>query len=277
VIEESPFKKAFDREKVNQPTNELSDPSTRRFSVRSTRPSGVRYVTKEEVERFFAAIPKQSIRDRLLFDLIYHHGLRRREVALISIDDISLRDGSIWISRVKQGILGAYQLHPQTLALLRAYLPTRDAGAARFPLSEHASSRCGDLALAHLLPVPPIRDSGESARGATARARLSAQHRRALHERRRGFSGREGLAWAPQHLLHDDLRPSDKQASRRHLPACARVEGDSEDLMALTLFSKSVNALRLDRRRVSRADDDCSALVLSANASHDGEDASRVS
>jgi type 1 fimbriae regulatory protein FimB len=101
-------------------------------NVPTTRPTGVRYLTKEEVERFFATIAKENLRDRLLFDLIYRHGLRRREVALISIDDISLRDGSIWISRVKQGIPGAYQLHPQTLALLRAYLPTRDAGAARF-------------------------------------------------------------------------------------------------------------------------------------------------
>lgn len=101
-------------------------------NVPTTRPTGVRYVTKEEVERFFAAIPKANVRDRLLFDLIYRHGLRRREVALISVDDISLRDRSIWISRVKQGIPGSYRLHPQTLALLQAYLPTRDVRAGRF-------------------------------------------------------------------------------------------------------------------------------------------------
>lgn len=109
----------------------LSGLVSEKRNVSTTRPNGVRYVTKEEVERFFAAIPKESIRDRLLFDLIYRHGLRRREVALISIDDISLRDGSIWISRVKHGIPGAYQLHPTTVRLLRVYLPTLDLGRGR--------------------------------------------------------------------------------------------------------------------------------------------------
>lgn len=92
----------------------------------------VRYVTMQDVERFFAAIPKDHLRDRLLFDLIYRHGLRRREAALISVDDISLQAWSIWISRVKHGIPGAYRLHPSTVRLLRAYLPTRDLGGSRF-------------------------------------------------------------------------------------------------------------------------------------------------
>ena len=49
-------------------------------NVPTIRPTGVRYVSKEEVEQFFAAIPANNLRDRLLFDLIYRHGLRRREV-----------------------------------------------------------------------------------------------------------------------------------------------------------------------------------------------------
>ena len=41
------------------------------------------YLTKEEVDRFFQAIPKENARDRLLFDLIYTFGLRRQEVAFL--------------------------------------------------------------------------------------------------------------------------------------------------------------------------------------------------
>ena len=115
-----------------QKSVKLSGLVSAELNVPTTRPNGVRYVSKEEVEQFFAAIPRENVRDRLLFDLIYRHGLRRREVALISVDDVSLRNRCIWISRVKQGISGMYRLHPKTIALLRAYLPTRHVGGGRF-------------------------------------------------------------------------------------------------------------------------------------------------
>ena len=43
----------------------------------------IAYLTKEEVERFFGAIPAENFRDRLLFDVIYQYGLRRTEALLI--------------------------------------------------------------------------------------------------------------------------------------------------------------------------------------------------
>jgi integrase len=90
------------------------------------------YVTKDEVERFFRAIPEANVRDRLLFDLIYRFGLRRREAALIELDDLSLANETIWIRRLKRGVSAGYKLHPRTLALLAAYLPLRDWGGNRF-------------------------------------------------------------------------------------------------------------------------------------------------
>jgi len=92
----------------------------------------IAYVSKAEVERFFRAIPVDNLRDRLLFDLIYRFGLRRREAAFIELDDISVENETIWIRRLKRGISAAYKLHPRTLALLRAYLPLRDLGGNRF-------------------------------------------------------------------------------------------------------------------------------------------------
>ena len=95
---------------------------------RSTRRSEIFYLTKEEVEAFFRRV--ESLRDRLMFDLIYRHGLRRKEVGLIRLSDL-LPDGTIWITRVKSGVSGPYQLHPVTRRLLNQYLRERrdDKGA----------------------------------------------------------------------------------------------------------------------------------------------------
>ena len=85
----------------------------------------VPYLTRDEVERFFHAIPQSNPRDRLLFDLIYRHGLRRGEAAQLTLDDV--RGGKIWIARLKRGVPGGYPLHPRSKQLLRAYLPVRPA------------------------------------------------------------------------------------------------------------------------------------------------------
>jgi type 1 fimbriae regulatory protein FimB len=81
------------------------------------------YLTREEVERFFRAIPRSKLRDRTLFDLIYRHGLRRGEAAQLTLDDV--RGGKVWVARLKRGIPGAYPLHPRSNRLLSAYLPMR--------------------------------------------------------------------------------------------------------------------------------------------------------
>jgi integrase/recombinase XerD len=80
----------------------------------------IAYLTKEEVERFFGAIPTENARDRLLFDVIYRYGLRRREAALIRREHLS--EGRIWIAREKGGISGEYPIHPATRRLLWTYL-----------------------------------------------------------------------------------------------------------------------------------------------------------
>jgi integrase len=77
------------------------------------------YLTKAEVERFFAAIPDKDGRNRLLFDVLYRYGLRRREVALIRREHVGER---IWITRIKGGVSGEYPLHPTTRRLLWDYL-----------------------------------------------------------------------------------------------------------------------------------------------------------
>jgi len=121
----------------------------------------VKYLTKQEVERFFRAIPKKNVRDVLLFDLIYRHGLRRSEAALLTLDDV--RDGKIWVARRKHGLSNAYPLHPRSKLLLRRYLKQRRSDESPYlfrgrrrtqaPLSGGEINRlCHEYATAAQLP-----------------------------------------------------------------------------------------------------------------------------
>src|SRR5262249_5830623 len=89
----------------------------------TTTPSEITFLTQDEVRRLFAVIPGK--RDRTLFQLAYHHGLRASEVSLLQRDDVHAKQGRIYIPRVKGSIAKTYPLQPEDLRLVRAYLRTR--------------------------------------------------------------------------------------------------------------------------------------------------------
>jgi integrase len=98
----------------------------------------VKYHTKAEVERLFDQI--HDSRDLLLFDLIYRHGLRRKEAANLTLDDF--REERIWIWRVKHGKSCGYRLHERTLFLYQRYLAVRPDDGTRYLFrSRRRSSR----------------------------------------------------------------------------------------------------------------------------------------
>ena len=76
------------------------------------------------MRRLFAVITGK--RDRALFQLAYHHGLRASEVSLLQRDDVHAKQGRIYIPRVKGSIAKTYPLQPEDLRLVRAYLRTRE-------------------------------------------------------------------------------------------------------------------------------------------------------
>jgi len=92
-----------------------------------------RYLTQAEVGAFFRGI--DDVRDRALFSLIYHFGLRVSEVALLERRDVDLERGRIIIKRVKNGYWMERPLFASTDALLRPYLVEHDGrdAAALFP------------------------------------------------------------------------------------------------------------------------------------------------
>src|SRR5437879_12167986 len=81
-------------------------------------------LTQDEVRRLFAVISGK--RDRALFQLAYHHGLRASEVSLLQRDVVHAKQGRIYIPRVKGSIAKTYPLQPEDLRLVRAYLRTRE-------------------------------------------------------------------------------------------------------------------------------------------------------
>jgi integrase len=79
-----------------------------------------RYLTQPEVRAFFAAI--RSLRDRTLFGLIYHYGLRVSEVTLLTTSDVDLDRSRLIVKRVKNGVWAERPLFESTGQLLRRYL-----------------------------------------------------------------------------------------------------------------------------------------------------------
>ena len=63
----------------------------------ATPPPEITFLTQEEVRRLFAVITGK--RDRDLFQLAYHHGLRASEVSSLQRDDIHEKQGRLYIPR----------------------------------------------------------------------------------------------------------------------------------------------------------------------------------
>jgi len=90
-----------------------------------------RYLTQIEVQAFFRAI--RSLRDRALFALVYHYGLRVGEVALLRRGDVDLARGRIVVKRLKGGAWTEQPLFRATSKLLGRYL-RRTRGRPEAPL-----------------------------------------------------------------------------------------------------------------------------------------------
>jgi integrase/recombinase XerD len=90
----------------------------------TTPPPTITFLTQDEVRRLFAVIT--SKRDRALFQLAYHHGLRASEVSLLQRADVHEKQGRIYIPRVKGSLAKTYPLQPDDVRRVRAYLRTRE-------------------------------------------------------------------------------------------------------------------------------------------------------
>ncbi len=88
------------------------------------------YLTTEEIERFFRVIT--SPRDRAMFRLAYHRGLRASELGLFQLSDYRMTAGRLLVHRLKGSRSGEYLLTKIENQVMRAYLRVR--GTAPGPL-----------------------------------------------------------------------------------------------------------------------------------------------
>jgi integrase len=87
----------------------------------------VKYLTVAEKNRFFRAI--SSVRDRAIFRVAYHHGLRASELGKLELSDF--RQGSnlnmdrLNIKRLKGSVSGETAMVPTAAQAVRAWIRTR--------------------------------------------------------------------------------------------------------------------------------------------------------
>jgi len=91
----------------------------------------VKFLTQTQTTQFFSVI--SDPRDRALFAIIYHYGLRVTEATLLQAEDIDLIHHRIIVHRLKGGFGGERPLLANTARVIGAYLPARlPTGTALF-------------------------------------------------------------------------------------------------------------------------------------------------
>ncbi len=92
----------------------------------TTAPKTIKYLTAEELARLFAVI--SSVRDRAIFRLAYHRGLRATEVGMLQMQDYRADVGKLYVHRLKcrrKNTSGEYPLTKIEQRMLRAWLKER--------------------------------------------------------------------------------------------------------------------------------------------------------
>jgi integrase len=92
-------------------------------STRKRKKTDPAYPQTEEVARFFKAI--DSPRDRAIFRIMYHAGLRASEIGLLEMRDYTARTERLYINRLKGSNSGEHHLCREESRALHAWLKER--------------------------------------------------------------------------------------------------------------------------------------------------------
>ena len=151
-----------------------------------------KYLTQDELKRFFAAI--DAPRDRALFGLIYHYGLRVGEALMLTVDDINVQTHRLTIRRFKNGLGGEKPLWRHTATLMRRYLrERRDVGPYLF------IGRKGPLQKRQVQKL--FHDYADAA-DIKARSVHALRHSMAVHLLEAG----RGIEYVADHLGHKNIQ-----------------------------------------------------------------------
>src|SRR5687768_4957435 len=151
-----------------------------------------KYLSQDELKHFFAAFV--SSRDKALFGLIYHYGLRVGEALMLTVDDINFRNHRITIRRLKNGLGGEKPLWRHTAKLLRRYLrERRNVGPYLF------IGREGPL---QKRQVQKLFNDYAGAAGIQKRSVHALRHSMAVHLLEAG----RGIEYVADHLGHKNIQ-----------------------------------------------------------------------
>lgn len=98
------------------------EPPRRKYKEKF-REGRIKYLTTEEITSLFAKIRKP--RDRAMFRLMYHGGLRASEIAVVQIRDYNPKTRKLYIDRLKGSNAGEHTLCKIEELALRRWLEIR--------------------------------------------------------------------------------------------------------------------------------------------------------
>lgn len=119
-----------------EPTPQNSCSVASEHSKPRKRPKPVKYLNVEEIKALFTVIT--DVRDRAIFRVVYHRGLRASEPGLLELSDYRPRDGRLYVRRLKGSKSGEYPLFDEERRALNAWLKKRGTAAGPlFPSRRH--------------------------------------------------------------------------------------------------------------------------------------------
>jgi len=101
-----------------------------------------KFLSEAQIGAFFKAIDRldkpSQVRDRALYRVMYHRGLRAAEMGLLEVSDWDSSDSTLIVRRLKGSRSGKYQLVDVEGKALRAWLRERGSAAGPiFPSRNH--------------------------------------------------------------------------------------------------------------------------------------------
>jgi len=107
---------------ISAPAGPPGGPETRRPRKKGD-PS---FLQEVELERLFKAI--DSVRDRAIFRIGYHAGLRASEIGILEMRDYTAKTERLFVHRLKGSNSGEHHLCREESRVLRAWLKIRGSG-----------------------------------------------------------------------------------------------------------------------------------------------------
>jgi site-specific recombinase XerD len=100
---------------------------------RRKKKNTIKYLDAEELDRLFRVI--KSVRDRAIFRLAYHRGLRASEVGRLQMAHFRQAAERLYVTRLKDGNSGEYALTSIEVKALRSWIKERGSAPGAIFLS----------------------------------------------------------------------------------------------------------------------------------------------